>query len=243
MSDLNFLRNQYQSLGELILTTRVRHQVPSVCCSMDDNVTSDYLFDLILPAIITAHKTPIENIDDTNSESVWFNVFPGEHYRLLNGLVTQMRPKIVVEVGTFTGMGTKSLAQSIGDGVVHTFDIIPWYNFITHLKSEDFESKKMVQHVSDLSIKEEFEKHRDLLNEADIIFVDAPKDGVFEYVFIPMLQQLDAKEGKILIFDDIRFVNTIDMWNSIKSPKLDITSFGHFTGTGIVDIRQPLRYL
>jgi len=242
MSDLSFLREQYQTFSELVLKTQVRHQVPSVCCSLDDNISSDYLFDLILSAIATAHKTPIENINDTIGDGIFFNVFPGEHYRLLNGIVKYMQPKIAVEVGTFTGMGTKSLVQSIGDGTVHTFDIIPWNEFITHLTPEDFESNKVVQHLSDLSIREEFEKHRDLLNAADIIFVDAPKDGVFEYVFIPMLQQLDAKEGKILIFDDIRFVNTIDMWNSIKSPKLDITSFGHFTGTGIVDISQPLRY-
>jgi predicted O-methyltransferase YrrM len=229
-------------MSDLILTTQVRHQVPSVCCSIDNNVTSDYLFDLILTAIATAHKTPIEDINDTISDSVFYNIFPGEHYRLLNGIVKYMKPKVVVEIGTFTGMGTKSLAQSIGKGIVHTFDITPWHEFVTHLTVEQFQSNKISQHLSDLSIAEEFKKHFDLLNSADIIFIDAPKDGIFEYEFVPMLQQLDGKEGKILIFDDIRFLNTIDMWNRIKSPKLDVTSFGHFTGTGIVDISKSLQY-
>ncbi len=30
----------------------------------------------------------------------------------------------------------------------------------------------------------------------------------------------------------------IDIWRSIKSPKLDATSFSHWSGTGIVDISK-----
>jgi hypothetical protein len=32
----------------------------------------------------------------------------------------------------------------------------------------------------------------------------------------------------------------IDLWRSIESPKLDITSFGHFSGSGLVDISKGL---
>jgi hypothetical protein len=41
--------------------------------------------------------------------------------------------------------------------------------------------------------------------------------------------------------DDIRFVNMVDNWNAIASPKLDLTSFGHWSGTGLVDLSEPLR--
>jgi hypothetical protein len=38
-----------------------------------------------------------------------------------------------------------------------------------------------------------------------------------------------------LVFDDIRIWNMLRIWREIVRPKLDLTSFGHWTGTGIVD--------
>lgn len=68
----------------------------------------------------------------------------------------------------------------------------------------------MVQIISGLSNTDEFEKHIELLNDAEIIFMDAPKDGVFEYKFISLISQLQLKKI-ILILDDVRFVNMIDL--------------------------------
>ena len=31
------------------------------------------------------------------------------------------------------------------------------------------------------------------------------------------------------------------LWRSINSPKIDATSFGHWSGTGIVDIKDGLK--
>jgi len=36
--------------------------------------------------------------------------------------------------------------------------------------------------------------------------------------------------------DDIRFKNMIPLWRSITQPKLDISSFGHWSGFGMVDL-------
>ena len=33
----------------------------------------------------------------------------------------------------------------------------------------------------------------------------------------------------------------IDLWVSIESPKLDVSSFGHWSGTGLVDISEGLQ--
>jgi hypothetical protein len=52
---------------------------------------------------------------------------------------------------------------------------------------------------------------------------------------------LRKKTFKLLIVDDIQFVNMIDFWRSISSPKLDVSSFGHWSGTGIVDISEVLK--
>jgi hypothetical protein len=37
------------------------------------------------------------------------------------------------------------------------------------------------------------------------------------------------------MFDDIRLWNMLRTWRTINRPKLDLTSFGHWSGTGLVD--------
>ena len=37
------------------------------------------------------------------------------------------------------------------------------------------------------------------------------------------------------MFDDIRLLNMIEQWRALPRPKLDLTSFGHWSGTGLVD--------
>jgi hypothetical protein len=39
----------------------------------------------------------------------------------------------------------------------------------------------------------------------------------------------------LIAFDDIRVWNMLKTWRRIRRPKLDLTSFGHWTGTGLVE--------
>jgi hypothetical protein len=109
----------------------------------------------------------------------------------------------------------------------------------SHFSSSDFD-EKLRQIIGDLSQDDVFKENFDILNDADIIFMDAPKDDKFEYKMAEQFGKLKQKEFRILILDDIQFVNMIDFWRRIKSPKLDVTSFGHFSGTGIFDISNGL---
>ena len=79
------------------------------------------------------------------------------------------------------------------------------------------------------------ERYRALFQSADIVFVDGPKDGMSEYKFLQNLNVLDGAAQPLLIFDDTRLLNMVDVWRKINRPKLDITSFGHWSGTGLVD--------
>ena len=45
----------------------------------------------------------------------------------------------------------------------------------------------------------------------------------------------------LVIDGDIRLLPMVECWRSIASPKFDLTSFDHWSGTGIVDISQVLR--
>ena len=45
----------------------------------------------------------------------------------------------------------------------------------------------------------------------------------------------NLKKGCYIVLDDIRVWTMIKTWREITLPKLDITSFGHWSGTGIVE--------
>ena len=92
------------------------------------------------------------------------------------------------------------------------------------------------RHVADLTDLTEYRKYSHLFQNADIIFMDAPKDGIFEPKMVEILLKLTPKKDRILVMDDIWFDCMQPLWRSIKCPKIDITSLGHWSGTGIVDL-------
>jgi len=220
---------------------KTRHFEPSLIYAPDQFGANDFLIDLMSKAISLAWSQEITTVNPDLKDGLYCNIFPGEHYRLLKAITKILDPQVIVEVGTYTGMGSRALMQGQGKGSVYTFDIVPWNAFDSHLVQKDFDDQKVVQKLADLSNEAEFDKNIDLLNKAQIIFVDAPKDGQFEYQFLDLLKKLQAKEHKLLILDDIRFVNMTNLWISIQSPKLDVSSFGHWSGTGLVDISNPLQ--
>ena len=235
-------RKMYSALSQNVLRdNRIRHFVPSIAYSREDIVTSAELVELVADAVKVAAKTQLTCGKTDLPDSPYLNVFPGEHYRLINAIAKVSKAKKVVEIGTYTGMGTLSLKAGLPDISVVTYDVLKWdaLGLPSHFNSSDF-NEKLRQIIGDLSQDEVFKENFDILNDADIIFMDAPKDDKFEYAMAEKLSTLTHKKFRILILDDIQFVNMIDFWRKIKSPKLDITSFGHFSGTGIVDISNGL---
>ena len=51
-----------------------------------------------------------------------------------------------------------------------------------------------------------------------------------------------TKKPRWLFLDDIRFTSELLSWRRIQSPKIDLTSFGHFSGTGLVDISEGFKF-
>jgi predicted O-methyltransferase YrrM len=223
---------------------RVRHVEDSRLCSVNSNEANDYLINLSLRAVEIANRVEIllpqgsENYADRR----FANIFPGEHYRLLQALSSLLTPTLVVEIGTSTGLGTLSLLQGMaGQGQLHTFDLNPWDQYgWSYLTKDLFTKGRVMQHLADVSDRETYGIYRSLFEGSDIIFLDAPKDGVMEYKFMDCLKTLNFPKRKLLIVDDIRLPNMIEFWQRIQSPKLDLVSFGHWSGTGLVDISKGL---
>jgi len=164
------------------------------------------------------------------------NIWPGQHYRLLAAVVKKLQPKNIIEVGTYTGLSYLSLTKYMpADGKITTFDVVPVHEFKCNaVQTDEINSNNRSQIVGDLSDPDFFSKHISLFEACDLFFIDGPKDGKFEYAFWKLLSNVNLKESSLIILDDIRIPNMIKFWNEIENSRIDVTSFGHFTGTGIL---------
>jgi predicted O-methyltransferase YrrM len=229
-----------------------RHAEYSMLFSADDapGRSSERLLGLALEAIEAARKQDLSSIQARLKGRFRFpdtivSTWPGEHYKLLAGLVQVMTPKRVVEVGTAEGMSALTLKRHLPEGgKVVTFDIIPWRDYPNPcLNESDFLDGSLEQVVADLGDPNCVCKHKDLLESTDLFFIDAAKDGVLERRLIENLGSLSHRRSPIVVFDDIRLWNMLAIWRGLEWPKLDLTSFGHWSGTGIseIPIRAPAR--
>jgi len=169
----------------------------------------------------------------------WLTVWPGEHYKLLSGLVKVLRPKLVIEIGTAEGLSALAMKKYMPEGGrVVTFDIMPWDQISdTILVKEDF-SKGLEQRLGDLGDEKVFQKHRELLEQVEFLFVDGPKDNDFEWKLLSYLRTVKFAKPPIVMFDDTRLWSMLKFWRELPYPKLDLTSFGHSSGTGLVQWEQ-----
>ncbi|MGA3068467.1 MAG: methyltransferase [Tepidisphaeraceae bacterium] len=217
----------------------MRHAQRSLLISMEDDLAkaTPELIDLAIRGVSEARNVDLTDISDRIVSGIRFpDVWPGEHYKLLAGFVKVMQPKTVIEIGTFTGLGTLCLLKYLPQGSrLVTFDLIAWNQTPERvLRDSDFAGGRLTQQYDDLSYPPGFEKNRALLEAADLILVDAAKDGLQEWRFIQNFAQCRFRNAPLIIFDDNRVWNMLPIWRSIDRPKLDLTSFGHWSGTGLV---------
>lgn len=220
---------------------RARQAEKSFIFSADDEARpSDRLVDLALRAARAAHDTDLTHLDARlpAGSPPYASLWPGEHYRLLAGLVREQPARTVVEIGTATGLSALALLHALpADGRVVTFDLVPWREYPgTVLTDEDFADGRLTQHLDDLSTPAGIAAHRELLQDADLVFVDAAKDGEQERRFLELFAGVAFKNAPVLVFDDVRQWKMLAIWRDVHLPKLDLTSFGHWSGTGLVDL-------
>jgi len=217
-----------------------RHYEYSMLFSADDEPAkpSQRLIDLALESAKVASTTSLDDIAARTLPENYLDVWPGEHYKLLAGIVQVLKPKLVIEIGTAKGLSSLSMKKFLAqDAMIVTYDIISWKDYPNgnYLTEADFKDGRLIQYTDDLSSVDIFRKHSDLLSKADLIFADAAKDGMQEQLFINNFKQLKFANSPIVVFDDIRLWNMLKIWRDLDLPKLDITSFGHWSGTGLVD--------
>ena len=169
----------------------------------------------------------------------YLELFPGEHYKLLAGIVGCLQDEggqlPIVEIGTFTGLSALAMASQLRNGKITTYDLVPWTSLQgdAALRAEDFSSGTIEQRLGDLADSRFFSENAATLSDARLIFMDGPKDGVFEYRFLRLLRAIPRTTKCLLVMDDIHVWNMLGLWSELDLPKVDMTSFGHWSGTGL----------
>ena len=229
--DLNLARLRLEAFGAMSAEL-------SAAISVVDSPgrANSRLIELALSCISSARNVQLGCLSERQAPAL-VHLWPGEHYKLLHAIVQETKPGLVLEIGTYTGLSALAMMAALPRGSeIVTVDIIPWDRIPgSYLRPSDFAGGMLRQLICDLGQREVAEKHAALLKNADLIFVDAAKDGVFEYRLIQQMQSVGLKPGALVIWDDIRFWCMLRLWREISRPKLDLTSFGHWSGTGLVD--------
>ncbi len=224
----------------------VRHAEYSMlfCTDGTRGTPSERLIDIALAAVTSARGQDLSQIKARLKGRFRFpdeivQTWPGEHYRLLAGLVETLKPRTVIEIGTAEGMSALALKKNLPPGGrIVTFDIIPWQSYPnTCLESIDVQDGALAQEVADLGDRKVLQSYRALLAKAELVFIDAAKDGELERRLIENLESVEFQRTPIVVFDDIRLWNMLAIWHELRWPKLDLTSFGHWSGTGICELQ------
>lgn len=115
----------------------------------------------------------------------------------LGFLIRLMDPKIIVELGTFTGYSTLSMAENLSEqGKIFTFDI----DEKTQNIAKQFWSHSSHKNKIYPILKPAIVGLKDFKNEIDLAFVDANKTEYPDYLDI-LFQKLSAKG--IIIVDNV----------------------------------------
>lgn len=181
-------------------------------------------------------ETDLPNLDPyckTQQQRQYLGATFGEHYRLINSLCKTLKLDNVVEVGSFTGMS--ALIWLINDVSLTSIDVVPWDNFEdTVLNEEMTQQSHFSQKILDISMPSSFSKMVPEFKAADLIFLDGPKDGVFEQKVVPEIIALMKGTSAWLLLDDIYLRAMKPCWDEIKNEKYDLSLIGHTSGTGLV---------
>ena len=173
-----------------------RHQEFSTISFVEDDGChpSERLLDISLKAIKHASRTDLKWVSKRMRAGPYLpEIWPGEHYKLLAGLVVAQMPRRVIEIGTFLGISALAMMGSLPAGSeLITVDLVPWNEIPdTALRPSDFEDGRLVQVIGDLGDEAFFAKFAGRLSGCDLLFVDGPKNVVFEQTLLQHLSKIE----------------------------------------------------
>jgi predicted O-methyltransferase YrrM len=150
-----------------------------------------------------AHTTPESDLlhrlyRETSQKSMYPSMLSGHLQGQFLRMISQMlRPKKILEIGTFTGYGTINLAMGLADGgVIHTIDS---NEEMVEVGKPYFEAAglqdKIVTHIGNaITILDNIDK------DFDLVFIDADKENYLIY-YKMLIEALPS--GGIILADNV----------------------------------------
>ena len=151
------------------------------------------------------------------------NIFhkKGEHYDLLSTISHNYSGIKIYDIGTYRGLSAVALSSNPNNLVI-SYDI-GYYVEVDRPDNVEFRIGN-------------FYTDKEMLSSPLIVFDIDPHDGQQERVFVDNLMSVGYK-GTVL-FDDIHLNEGMkQFWSSVTQEKHDYTSYGHWSGTGVVTFK------
>jgi len=144
-----------------------------------------------------------------------------EHYKLLAYFSTLFEDEILLDIGTYKGCSSLALSYNTNNKV-KSFDLGDYKQISKNLDNIDY----ILGDFTD-------SKYLDLVMKAPLIMLDTDHEGPFEHLAYQYLK--DINWVGYLLLDDIHLNKPMaEFWNQIDNEKYDITTLGHWSGTGLV---------
>ena len=166
--------------------------------------------------------TELSSYINSDEYKHYFLCPPGqEHYKLLASLSANLTNAVILDIGSLKGCSALALSYN-KTNKIKSFNLVNQLDLNRVPDNIEF----IVDNILD-------QKYKSLVLSAKLILVDTFHDGTFERQFHDFLLEINWKG--MLILDDIKLNNEmVYYWGSIKELKVDVSKYGHWSGTGIV---------
>ena len=174
----------------------------------------------------------LRNFEMKNQEylvdTTYYELPPGEaEYRLYSYISTLYNGITILDIGTNQGRSAVALSHNPSNHVIS-------YDIVDLIRSRDyhlFDKPNMEFHIKNVldDITPEFLQKKNV----QLVMIDICHTGGPERVI--MKQLWDSGFRGMVLLDDITLNDDMKrLWNDIQWRKYDITSCGHWSGTGLV---------
>jgi hypothetical protein len=244
------LKHALQRLANRVLPPKYEHpaspvesaeSAPSMILSSDDDARPSLR---LLKLALEAARAAADGISLASSARrpgvpPYFDLWPGEHYVFLAALMRALRPKHVVEIGTARGLSLLAMKQTIpSQGRIVSVGQRQWQQVqYTAMRVDDFADGSIEQRAADTANPRAWESWRNLLQSADFVLLAGPQElAIDREAFVDWMGGIRFAGSPILMCNGIRRWNLLRFWRTIQRPKLDVTSFAHWSGSGLVEL-------
>ena len=162
-----------------------------------------------------------------------------QEYRLYSYLSTLFNDIKILDIGTYNGRSAVALSHNENNKVISyniNDDIKDLHHKIYNKSNIEFRIKNVLDDLD-----------KEFLKDVKIVLIDIDHFYTIEKMMIDKLKELNY-DGIILLDDIIHpskkeFEAMQKLWNEIEDEKYDITKYGHWSGTGLINLSKDIKFI